>query len=493
MTAAASEAGDAASIRAKLGHPVIDGDGHLIEVGPVFLDYLEEVAGPDVVGRYTRALEGAFFRWYDMSPQERRHHHVTRPAFWVPTGNTLDRATAMFPALLRERMDALGIDFSVLYPTDGLLFPLLADDELRLATCRAANIMNAELFGGHADRMTTPAIIPMHTPEEALAELDFAIGELGLKAIYISGTIERPIPAALEAAPELSGRNRGYWIDPLGLDSAHDYDPVWQRCVDLKVAVTEHTGSQGWVNRASVSNYMYNHIGHFAASGETFCKALFLGGVTRRFPTLKFAFLECGVGWACSLYNDLIGHWEKRNFGALMRNLDPARMDRAQFADLVERYADDRVRARIDETTGRDPMALDPDHPQNSSELDEWAACAIERAEDIRDLFVPNFYFGCEADDPMTAVAFNTRLNRFGARLNAMMSSDIGHWDVPDASQVLCEAYELVEHEVMTEDDLRGFVFTNPVGLHTGMNPDFFKGTVVEDAVAGLLSNTAPA
>ncbi len=34
--------------------------------------------------------------------------------------------------------------------------------------------------------------------------------------------------------------------------------------------------------------------------------------------------------------------------------------------------------------------------------LDEWAACGIERAEDIKTLFVDPFYFGCEADDPMT-------------------------------------------------------------------------------------------
>jgi hypothetical protein len=35
--------------------------------------------------------------------------------------------------------------------------------------------------------------------------------------------------------------------------------------------------------------------------------------VTRRFPTLKMEFLEGGVGWACGLYSDLIGHWKKRN------------------------------------------------------------------------------------------------------------------------------------------------------------------------------------
>jgi len=73
-------------------------------------------------------------------------------------------------------------------------------------------------------------------------------------------------------------------------------------------------------------------------------------------------------------------------------------------------------------------------------------------------------------------------MNPFGARLRAIFSSDIGHWDVPDMTEVLEEAYELVEHGLLTEEDFRDFVFTNPVTLWTGMNPDFFKGTVVEQA-----------
>ena len=84
---------------------------------------------------------------------------------------------------------------------------------------------------------------------------------------------------------------------------------MWAKCVELKVAPTFHSAAMGWGSRTSISNYMYNHIGHFAAAGEALCKALFFGGVTRRFPALKFALLECGVGWACSLYADMIGHY----------------------------------------------------------------------------------------------------------------------------------------------------------------------------------------
>ena len=62
----------------------------------------------------------------------------------------------------------------------------------------------------------------------------------------------------------------------------------------------------------------------------------------------------------------------------------------------------------------------------------------------------------------------------------------MSHFDVTDMSAVLEEAWELVEHGMITEADFREFTFENAVRLHTAMNPDFFKGTVVEGAVAKL-------
>jgi hypothetical protein len=67
-----------------------------------------------------------------------------------------------------------------------------------------------------------------------------------------------------------------------------------------------------------------------------------------------------------------------------------------------------------------------------------------------------------------------------GARLNAIYGSDLGHYDLLDMRDAAVEAYEGVEQGLMTETDFRDFVFTNPVKLHCGMNPQFFDGTVVE-------------
>ena len=68
---------------------------------------------------------------------------------------------------------------------------------------------------------------------------------------------------------------------------------------------------------------------------------------------------------------------------------------------------------------------------------DDWRFLDASDERELVELFAPRFYFGCEADDPMVAWAFNAKTNPMGARLRAMFSSDIGHWDVPDFREVL--------------------------------------------------------
>jgi hypothetical protein len=298
----------------------------------------------------------------------------------------------------------------------------------------------------------------------------------------INGLVHRPIGSGAAPAPGRGvpnwGSGSGERIDALGLDSAFDYDPVWARCVELGVAPASHTPGMGWGSRRSISNYMYNHIGSFGASMEALCKSLFLGGVTRRFPSLAFGLLEGGVGWACALFADIVSHWEKRNRDAI-HQLDPARIDTRLLLELFRKYGDARFTADL-AGLAESFTRLEPEPPS----LDEFAACAIEKAEDIERLFVPHFYFGCEADDAMVAWAFDTRTNPFGAKLRAMFSSDLGHWDVPDMTEILPEAFELVERGLLSEADFRDFVFANPVRFYTSANPRFFDGTRCAAAAA---------
>ena len=472
MTALASSK-IGADIRAKLGHPIIDGDGHVQEADFALPDFLKKAGGAQVQKRWEQIQKADAAR-------------PVRLTLWnVPSGKaSIDRAMAMLPRFRKERHQECGIDYAIIYTTRGLGVLSMADDELRQAGCRALNMLNADMFHEVRDSMTPSALIPMHTPGEAVAELEFAVKELGFKTVTVAGEVQAPDPVIAREAPHLAKYSRH--IRSLTIDSPYDYDPVWQKCMELGVSVACHTGSrERGGRRGSPTNFVFNHIGSFGNGSEFFCRSMFMGGVTRRFPKLRFSLLEGGAAWGCDLYNAIMEHWEKRNLKAMMENLDPARLDMDLMVRMFEKYGNSYLtpekmkgyRSTANARTDEDPATLD-----------DWKALKIERAEDIRDLFVDSFYFGCEADDRMSAVAFNPRLNHFDAKIKAIFGSDIGHWDVLDATRVVNEAYALVEEELITSEDFKEFVFTNNVTLHTDMNPNFYKGTVIEREVDRLLA-----
>jgi predicted TIM-barrel fold metal-dependent hydrolase len=290
----------AAEIRARLPHPVIDSDGHVLEFIPAVRDELEALAGREVAAAWDEVL-AVWKHARGFAAERKRALGLFRMTWWgFPARNTDDRAMAILPELLHARLPELGIDYAFLYPTYGLGTLNIDVDELRRASVRAFNRHAAASTAGLRDRLCPVAMIPMHTPEEAVAELEHCVRELDFRAVLLAGHVARPVPL-----PDPPRTTR--WIDTLGLDSPYDYDPVWAKCEELGVAPTFHSSAMGWSGRASPSNYVLNHLGNFAAAGEATCRSLFLGGVTRRFPRLRFAFLEGGVAWACQLYSDLVG------------------------------------------------------------------------------------------------------------------------------------------------------------------------------------------
>jgi predicted TIM-barrel fold metal-dependent hydrolase len=469
---------DASTIRAGLDHPVIDADGHIVEFIPAIRDLLEAGSGSTIADRFTSMANSSGIR-RSLDIDTRRAQGITRTGWWgVPARNSLDRATAMIPRLLYERLDEIGIDVAVLYPTVGLTVMATDDEDVRRGLARACNRYYAEAYSPYGDRLLPVGVIPTYDPEEAIAELEYATSELGLRGFLFGGLVLRPTPGN-------EGNRAARWVDGLGLDSAHDYDPLWQRCAELGVSPTFHSTGIGFGSRVSPTNYVANHIGNFAAGTEAVLRSLFFGGVMTRFPTLRFAFLEGGVAWGCNLLADLVSHFEKRNIEALT-HYDPRNLDRALIESLLESHGDPMFTDRIDRLDETLRFLSDPD--EDPATLDEWAPSGMTSVADIVSVFTEQCFFGCEADDPMNALAFNDAINPEGSRLRAMFASDIGHWDVPDFTGVLPEAWELIEDGLVTTDQFRDFMFANVARLFTGTNPDFFAGTTVEREVSDLLA-----
>src|SRR5262245_13259258 len=436
------------------------------------MEYIARAGGADMVTRFGEEQRSTFLSrdWYGLTDTERMRRWTRRPPFWgEPLRNHgLDLATASFPDLLYRRLDQLGIDFAVLYPTIGINPQGYLAEDVRRASCRGLNDYYADHWMAHPDRMTPAAIIPMFTPAEAIDELEHAVPPRCVKVVLLPSYVRRPT-------------SQGAWrADTFGIDSEHDYDPVWAKCRELGVVPTFHTPGEGSTFHDSISNTVYNHVGHFATAANAICKSLFLGGVSQRFPELRFLFLEGGVGWARSLLADLTAHWEKRSLAGLARDSDPRLADVDLFLDLYRQYGGSLWRE-----TSRDEPAqrwnVDPEDP-----TDSFSRLAISSVDELRDLFVDRFYFGCEGDDPVTASAFDTLHNPGHARLHATFGSDIGHWDVPLMDEVLEEVYEPLEHGLVTAEDLRDFVFANPVRLWTSTNPTFSCGTTVEHPAAAI-------
>lgn len=482
-----------AALKAKLDYPVIDTDIHTNDFTPDFEDYIANYGGSKLVdelrkaefGRLNPKSEGK--DWYQQTPEERQYHRTLRSPWWARvTKNTLDLATYTLPSLLAERLAEQGSDYSVLFPNN-VLAAAGSSNENRQALQRAINHYHADLYRKYSDRLTPVAGILLNDPKEAIEELEFAVNTLGLKVINIPGGVKRPIKAIADKYPadkypEIA-RYASY-IDFYGIDSEYDYDPFWAKVVELGVPIATHYGSQGWTGRSSISNYMNNHIGHFADGSEAFAKALFFGGVTKRFPQLRVALLEGGADWGAHVYIHLVDRFLKRNLEGL-KNYDPTEANADELLDIFEKYGQELTKGRSFTKEELLQTVLGSSFLRHSrspvgDELEDFGKAGIEKIEDIRDRWVDNFYFGSESDDRTIAAAFNDKANPLGVKINAIYSSDVGHWDVPDLTQPLAESWNLVEEGVITEADFKAYVFSNPYKFYTQANPNFFKGTQIE-------------
>ena len=285
--------------------------------------------------------------------------------------------------------------------------------------------------------------------------------------------------------PRPAGGRHAVFYDQFGLDSDYDYDPVWQKCRELGVAPTFHTGGRGLGLRNNPSNFTFNHIGHFAAAGHAVAKGLFLGGVTRRFPDLRFGFLEGGVGWGCRLFADLIEHWERRGAKGIAY-MNPEKLDRKMLRQMVDKYGYEEIAAELDRRDGW-PKKEEDSLTGGVPVLDDYAACKI----------TPEAGLGRPVRDP---VFLRLRGGRQDERGRVQQLQPVRRQD-PGDLQLRYRPFRRARHEPGAarglgtgrgrsdyQSDFRDFTFTNAVKLWGTQNPRFFEGTSVAKQAAEALN-----
>ena len=280
------------------------------------MEYIARAGGSDIAQRFAEEQRATFLSrdWYGLSEAERMARWTHRPPFWgEPLRNHgLDLATASFPDLLYRRLDQLGIDFTVLFPTIGINPQGYADEEVRARVLpRAQRLLRRPLDGSSRPHDPGGDHPDGHARRRRSTSSSYAVGRARLQGGDAAELREAADPR--DRRPHPRGRGSPGGPTPSASTASTTTTRCGRSAASSEWCASFHGPGEGSTFHDSISNPVYNHVGHFATAATAVCKSLFLGGVSQRFPELRFLFLEGGVGWARSLLADLTSHWEKRS------------------------------------------------------------------------------------------------------------------------------------------------------------------------------------
>ena len=190
----------------------------------------------------------------------------------------IDRVEGLDPDGLRagdpkrrlEDMEHDGIWASIVYGPNALSGYKIEDPELKKASIRAWNDWSAEEFNSHApDRLSALPMLPTHTPDEAVTELERVVG-LGHRG-------------AILHCFEVNLLDRGW-------------DRLWAAGEEIGIPISFHIGGGTTLDPTRL-----DQRAAFAAIAplqmDEPLALMIYSGALERHPKLKIVLAESGVGW----------------------------------------------------------------------------------------------------------------------------------------------------------------------------------------------------
>lgn len=195
------------------------------------------------------------------------------------------------PAPRLELMDELGVDRALMFPTLASLVEerLRHDVHATHAVIHALNEWMLETWTfAYADRIFPTPVITLPVVEKAIEELEWVVAQ-GARAVLV-----RPAPV-----PAVDGTSRSPGLP--------EFDPFWQRVVDLDVLVTMHASDSGYARYVNdwegtreflpFKPSAFRHVVMSHRAIEDAMAAMICHGAFTRFPDLKVAVVENGSGF----------------------------------------------------------------------------------------------------------------------------------------------------------------------------------------------------
>jgi predicted TIM-barrel fold metal-dependent hydrolase len=231
-----------------------------------------------------------------------------------------------------------GIDFEIIFPNKGLAMWATPDAVFANAQCKVWNDWAWETFSAYSASMLPVAAIATGDLEGSMAEIE-RIAKLGYRAL------------TLPCKPIWGGHD----VDHVNYNLPH-FDPMWALIQDADLPITFHV-STGRDPRAARGNggAVINYVTHSLSPTIEPVASLCASGVLERFPGLRFATIEAGIGWVPWLLDAMDEAYRKhhmwvrpklqglpsdyyREHGFATFQEDPSGLELAQSHDLVGNF-----------------------------------------------------------------------------------------------------------------------------------------------------------
>jgi predicted TIM-barrel fold metal-dependent hydrolase len=236
-------------------------------------------------------------------------------------GKLADLRSAMSASKRLSDMDDDEIDCAVLF--GGGPLPT-RNSELFIESHRAYNRWLADFVGEAPDRFRGVAYLPTRDVEESIQILREAV-KLGLTSVNLpaypqnpdgystSAKIKNMSEAQTAALTGDPSSKRAYWQP--------EFEPLWNEIVENDVTVTYHLG--GRITRFGENDYFLpDHLMSKLAMAEPVAVAIY-GGLFDRFPKLRWATIESGVGWMAFAAQYMDHSWGKHRHWVGNENKHP--------------------------------------------------------------------------------------------------------------------------------------------------------------------------
>jgi uncharacterized protein len=255
---------------------VVDIDAHVTETQ--FWPEILELIDNDVIRQMGQAMAGrpGTAPWALLNAQPGMLHQNVygRIPHQMALAEAVDGSECHhFTELARRSMDAMGLDYQIVFPTPMLVLGMHPQDDIEVAVGRAYNRWMVERILPQDERIKGLLYLPFNTPKaciDIVKEFGDAKGVIGFT---VCATRNRPVHddqyMPLYAMIEETGK-------PLAFHSGFNWgDPSFQQ---LNRFLSMHALSFVHYNLIHLTNWVIN-------------------GLPERFPKLKVIWVESGVAW----------------------------------------------------------------------------------------------------------------------------------------------------------------------------------------------------